>query len=197
MNPFQKSTSRKEEINTTLINKAIEIINNVGGDLSYSNISKTTKKIANISIGEKGISTSGISRNERHRTIINIAIVNKDKNTKKISTRDYENLETAELYSKIFSLKLENQKLKQTTEALKNEIKIQNSNQKKEFIIENINHNLTENNEKNTFIVLKKIIDYLLVNDLAVQNDEGNIITITDGSILITKDIIQSLHYEA
>jgi len=179
-NPFQKSLDKKEEYNSWLIEQVIIAINEVLGELSYSNVSKMTKKI---DPKKKGISTSGISRNEKHRTKINIAILEREKNIKKLSPKDIENLEIAEMYGQLFNCRMKVEKLKQENLALKQEVK-QGEPKKQEDIYLNVQPEHTYLKEYAE--TLNSLIEYLLKSPLVIEDSENNIIDTLTGEIILS-----------
>lgn len=186
MNPFENHTSKKEEKNRLLINKAIELINKSSGELSYHNVARMTQAIDD---KEKGITASGISRNDRHKSAIDLAVLEKEKSTKNIIQKDYEDLEVSELQANLFIYKIENQELLQQNKALENELKTQNVKSKrvddKEIILPSHNINNT------TLDAFSNIINYLIENNLAIKNTKGEVVSILDNHVLVDANTLK------
>ena len=69
-NNLKEYKKRQQEINTKLVQKAIEHIKKLGGNLSVNNVSRTTYEIANPDKGEKGLTPAAISKNQLYKTMI-------------------------------------------------------------------------------------------------------------------------------
>jgi len=69
-NNLKEYKKRQQEINAKLVQKAIEHIKKLGGNLSVNNVSRTTYEIANPDKGEKGLTPAAISKNQLYKTMI-------------------------------------------------------------------------------------------------------------------------------
>jgi len=69
-NNLKEYKRKQQEINSKLVQKAIEHIKKLGGNLSVNNVSRVTYEIANPSKGEKGLTPAAISKNQLYKTMI-------------------------------------------------------------------------------------------------------------------------------
>jgi hypothetical protein len=183
-NPFKNSLNKKEENNSRLIDQSIIAINEVLGDLIPASVARMTKRI---DPKKKGITASGISRNDKHRNKINMAILEREKNIKKLSPKDIENLEIAEMHGQLFSCRIEYEKLKQENLALKQEVK-QGEVKKEEDVYLNVQPELIS---EHTYLedfseTLNQLLDYLLKSPLVIEDSDNNIIDTLTGEIIIS-----------
>ena len=194
INPFQDSLDKKEEYNSLLIDQAIITINEVLGELIPANVSRMTKKI---DPKKKGITPSGISKNDKHRTKINIAILEREKNIKKLSPKDIENLEIAEMHGQLFSCRMEVEKLKQENSALKQEVK-EDEPKKKEDIYLDVKPELISEQTylKDYAETLDSLVKYLLKSHLAIKDGEDNIIDTLTGEIILSGEMLRKFSAE-
>lgn len=69
-NNLKEYKRKQQEINSKLVQRAIEHIKKLGGNLSVNNVSRTTYEIANPDKGEKGLTPAAISKNQLYKTML-------------------------------------------------------------------------------------------------------------------------------
>ncbi len=186
-NPFAEHLTNKEKANDLLIEKAINLINKTGGNLSQANISKITKEI---DPKKKGISPSGISRNKKHKDKILLAQLEKNNNIQKLSKKDLEELEISEIHAKLFLCRMELEQVKQMNKALEEEIKYVKVKKKTKIYLEPQPEIVPPNFDADARIAINKVLNYIL-EDVAVKNEQGDIIDTLTGKIILDASIVR------
>ena len=106
-NNLKEYKRKQQEINAKLVQRAIEHIKKLGGNLSVNNVSRTTYEIANPDKGEKGLTPAAISKNQLYKTMIL-----KAKAEKNNYTQDNTKLMTiGDLEVKLYQEKVKNKEL--------------------------------------------------------------------------------------
>lgn len=128
---LQKYRSEQAKINESLVQRAIEHIQNLGGHVNFSLVSKVTYDIADATKMEKGITLAGLSKSKIYRPMIERAklqngiydAVPKNANKSNVSIGDMQ-MSFHSLRVEVAKLKRENKILRETLE------KVQIENQK-------------------------------------------------------------------
>lgn len=106
-NNLKEYKRKQQEINAKLVQRAIEHIKKLGGNLSVNNVSRTTYEIANPDKGEKGLTPAAISKNQLYKTMLL-----KAKAEKNNYTQDNTKLMTiGDLEVKLYQEKVKNKEL--------------------------------------------------------------------------------------
>lgn len=115
---FKKYRDKRSVINIKLIQKSIDNIVAIHGEISGNNVSKTTYLIADIKTGEKGITPSAISKNAIYRTLIEKA---------KMLSTDSKNsinpITSGDMRMNLFNLRVEKEKLRRENIVLRELLK--------------------------------------------------------------------------
>lgn len=115
---FKDYRNKLVETNTKLIQKSIDSIISMKGELSPNNVSKTSFLVADKNLGERGISPSTISKNSFYKTLIQKAQFecSSNKETTNLST-------DGDIRIKLFTTNIEKEKLKKENLLLKKVLK--------------------------------------------------------------------------
>lgn len=115
---FKKYRDKRSVINIKLIQKSIDNIVAMHGEISGNNVSKTTYLIADIKTGEKGITPSAISKNAIYKTLIEKA---------KMLSTDSKNsinpITSGDMRMNLFNLRVEKEKLRRENIVLRELLK--------------------------------------------------------------------------
>lgn len=115
---LMKYRNKRLDINTKLIQKAIDNIISINGEISANNVSKTTYLVADARFEEKGISPSAISKNEMYKNLIQKA------NLRKIDNKTNVNYRTdGDIRIELFQTRIEKEKLIKENIILRNILK--------------------------------------------------------------------------
>ncbi|WP_457560777.1 hypothetical protein, partial [Caminibacter sp.] len=107
-NNLKEYKRKQQEINAKLVQRAIDYIVKIGGNLSVNNVSRTTYEIADPAKGEKGLTPAAISKNALYKNMILKAKAQKNK-----QMADSPSLMTiGDLQMKLFQERQKNQELK-------------------------------------------------------------------------------------
>lgn len=171
--------SKQIEINTKLIQKAIDNIFNLEGVLSNNNVSKTTYLVADEKLGETGITPSAISKNNIYKSLIQKAKYRKNdkSNVSYFSS-------SGDIKMELFKLKVEQEKLKKENIILKKLLKKYGGDL---TMIDITNY---EDNEKSQLIkqASKGLIQRLFELGLAEHNfDTGELVLVHLGDVLLNE----------
>jgi hypothetical protein len=104
---FKKYRDKRSMINIKLIQKSIDNIVAMRGEITGNNVSKTTYLIADIEAGEKGITPSAISKNTIYRTLIEKAKILSTNNINSINR-----ITDGDMRMNLFNLRVEKEKLR-------------------------------------------------------------------------------------
>ncbi len=119
-NNFKVYKEKQKKINCGLIKKVIKNIQQAGGTLSNNNVSKNTYLMADITLGEKGLTPSAISKNKFYKSLIEQAqFQQQTQSTKKTKTLGTE----GDVRMELFKARVDNEKLKQENILLKELLK--------------------------------------------------------------------------
>lgn len=119
---LQKYRQRQAEINTALVQKAIEHIRKLGGEINFSLVSKVTYDIADATKGEKGLSLAGLSKNKLYRSMIEKAKYANDIDKKSIKHNVQGKISVGDMQMSFHSLRMENAKLKAENKILSKQL---------------------------------------------------------------------------
>jgi len=103
---FKDYRNKLVETNTKLIQKSIDSIISMKGELSSNNVSKTSFLVADKNLGEKGITPSTISKNTLYKTLIQKAQLESSSNKKTTSFST-----DGDIRIKLFTTNIEKEKL--------------------------------------------------------------------------------------
>lgn len=126
--------------NEQLINRAIEHILKLNGDVSFSMVSKVTYDIANAEAGEDGISLAGISKNKLYRGMVEKAKASHSLKTNQ-TERSIKSLSVGDIQMSMHSLRIELAKLKKENRVLSQMLEIK---EPKKELIEGVPSHLIE-----------------------------------------------------
>ena len=159
---------RMQERNRALVERAIEHIRRLNGEINFSLVSKVTYDIADAAKGEKGISLAGISKNRLYRSMIEKAkladgIKGKDKNVGVKS-----GVSVGDLQMSFHALRVENARLKNEKKILERQLKEMDRPVRE---LENIDANLLKRYEEMRRIC-SSIVSRLLELELAYIDGE-------------------------
>ncbi|MCG3683869.1 hypothetical protein [Aliarcobacter butzleri] len=171
--------SKQIEINTKLIQKAIDNILNLEGVLTNNNVSKTTYLVADEKLGETGITPSAISKNNIYKSLIQKAKYRKNdkSNVSYFSS-------SGDIKMELFKLKVEQEKLKKENIILKKLLKKYGGDL---TMIDITNY---EDNEKSQLIkqASKGLIQRLFELGLIEHNcDTGELVLVHLGDVLLNE----------
>lgn len=115
---FKEYRDKRVEINTILIQKTIENIVSLNGEMSANNVSKTSYLIADATLGEKGVSPSTISKNIIYKQMIQKA------QQEMFSKKKSKGFKTdGDIRIELFSTKIEMEKIKKENKVLREVLK--------------------------------------------------------------------------
>lgn len=115
---FKEYRDKRVEINTILIQKTIENIVSLNGEMSANNVSKTSYLIADSTLGEKGVSPSTISKNIIYKQMIQKA------QQEMFSKKKSKGFKTdGDIRIELFSTKIEMEKIKKENKVLREVLK--------------------------------------------------------------------------
>ena len=106
--------------NQALIQRAIEHIQQLNGDVNFSLVSKVTYDIADATKGEKGISLAGISKSKVYRPMIEKAKLSNGTN---LQTTSKSRVSVGDIQMSFHSVRVENAKLKMENKILAKQLK--------------------------------------------------------------------------
>ena len=69
-NNLKEYKQKQQEINSKLVQRAINYLKKVGGTISINSVSRTTYEIANPEKGEKGLTPAALSKNKLYKNMI-------------------------------------------------------------------------------------------------------------------------------
>ncbi len=121
-NNLDKYRQQQQSMNEALIQRAIEHIQQLNGDISFSLVSKVTYDIADATKGEKGISLAGISKSKVYRPMIEKAKLSNGINSDNPkATRG--RVSVGDMQMSFHAMRVENAKLKMENKILSKQLK--------------------------------------------------------------------------
>jgi len=120
---LQKHKERLVESNKALVNKAIAHIEELGGGITFSSVSKVTYEIADIQSKETGITLAGITKNPIYRALVEEAQANQNLDGKRKRSPNIRQYSQGELGLIVHALRVENENLKHDNRILKLKLK--------------------------------------------------------------------------
>lgn len=180
-NNFKNYKEKQKNINTTLIKKAIKYLKNSDTVLSNNKISQATYLLAEVALGETGITPSAISKNKFYKSLITQA-----KYEKQSFSSEFPNKLGTEgdIRMELFKVKVQNEKLKQENIILKELLKKYGG----DLNTEEISQNKKIEDIKHIKETAKGLIQRLFELGLVEQNiSTGNLVLAQLGDILLHK----------
>jgi len=118
-----KYREHQQKINIALVQRAIEHIQKLNGDVNFSLVSKVTYDIADATKEEKGISLAGISKSKIYRPMIEKAKHANGLNVDHSSNSAKKSISVGDMQMSFHSMRVENAKLKMENKILSQQIK--------------------------------------------------------------------------
>jgi len=115
---LQKYREKQSKVNEELVKRAIEHIQKLGGNVSFSLVSKVTYDIADATKMEKGITLAGLSKSKIYRPMIEKAKLQNGLNTAKSKSTVKNNISLGDMQMSFHSLRVEVAKLKRENKIL-------------------------------------------------------------------------------
>ena len=187
-NNLKEYKRKQQKINAKLVQRAIEHIIKIGGNLSVNNVSRTTYEIADPTKGEKGLTPAAISKNSLYKNMILKAKA--EKNKQKI---DAPNLMTiGDLQMQLFQERQKNQELKIKIKILEDQLSKVSLIEKNILPKPSLEQDCLEIRQQNKELksLLKGVINVLANLDL-VENKDGDIVISLYGNILLRAEHIK------
>lgn len=113
----------QQKINISLIQRAIEHIQKLNGDVNFSLVSKVTYDIADPAKGEKGISLAGISKSKIYRPMIEKAKLSNGVNRSNTKAVSKKSVSIGDMQMSFHAIRVENAKLKMENKVLSQQLK--------------------------------------------------------------------------
>ena len=186
-NNLKEYKKKQQEINAKLVQRAIEYILKIGGNLSVNNVSRVSYEIANPEKGEKGLTPAAISKNPLYKNMILKAKA--EKNKQKI---DAPNLMTiGDLQMQLFQERQKNQELKIKIKILEEQLSKVSIFEKMSLPKSSLEQDCFNIRQENKELksILKGII-HVLGNLELIENINGDIVVSMYGNILLKKEHI-------
>ena len=186
-----KFRERRVETNKALIERAVEHIRKLNGEINFSLVSKVTYDIADASKGEKGISLAGISKNKLYRAIIEKAKLTDGVDERNARIASKGRVSIGDMQMSFHALRVENAKLKMEKKVLTQQLK-ENSRPVKG--VEGIDANLIERYEemRRTF---SSLVGRLLELELAYIDAEKRTLNVAIYDEVILRKQVLELFY--
>jgi len=187
-NNLKEYKRKQQEINAKLVQRAIEHIIKIGGNLSVNNVSRTTYEIADPTKGEKGLTPAAISKNSLYKNMLLKAKA--EKNKQKI---DAPNLMTiGDLQMQLFQERQKNQELKMKIKILEDQLSKVSLIEKNILPKPSLEQDCLDIRQQNKELksLLKGVINVLVNLDL-IENKDGDIVISLYGSILLRAEHIK------
>ena len=187
-NNLKEYKQRQQEINAKLVQRAIEHIIKIGGNLSVNNVSRTTYEIASPEKGEKGLTPAAISKNPLYKNMILKAKAEKNK-----QRADAPNLMTiGDLQMQLLQERQKNQELKIKIKILEDQLSKVSLIEKNVLPKPSLEQDCLDIRQENKELksILKGVINVLVNLDL-VENKDGDIVVSLYGNTLLKKEHIK------
>jgi len=187
-NNLKEYKRKQQEINAKLVQRAIEHIIKIGGNLSVNNVSRTTYEIADPTKGEKGLTPAAISKNSLYKNMLLKAKA--EKNKQKI---DAPNLMTiGDLQMQLFQERQKNQELKMKIKILEDQLSKVSLIEKNILPKPSLEQDCLDIRQQNKELksLLKGVINVLVNLDL-IENKDGDIVISLYGNILLRAEHIK------
>jgi len=166
---LQRYREKQSKVNEELVKRAIEHIQKLGGNVSFSLVSKVTYDIANATKMEKGITLAGLSKSKIYRPMIERAKLQNGFNTAKATSTAKNKLSLGDMQMSFHSLRVEVAKLKRENKILNDTLaKIQLENR----TIENVDIDVLEQYDEMKQVCIS-ITNRLLELELAYIDSEA------------------------
>jgi len=120
---LSKYRERQQEQNQALVQRAIEHIQQLNGDVNFSLVSKVTYDIADATKGEKGISLAGLSKNKIYRSMIEKAKLSNGVNSDNLKNSTKSRVSIGDMQMSFHAIRVENAKLKMENKVLSERLK--------------------------------------------------------------------------
>ena len=109
--------------NKALVQRAIEHIQQLNGDVNFSLVSKVTYDIADATQGEKGISLAGLSKSKIYRPMIEKAKLSNGVNAENLKSSSKSRVSIGDMQMSFHAIRVENAKLKMENKVLSKRVK--------------------------------------------------------------------------
>ena len=189
-NNLKEYKRKQQEINAKLVQRAIEHIKKLGGNLSVNNISRTTYEIANPDKGEKGLTPAAISKNQLYKTMLL-----KAKAEKNNYTQDNTKLMTiGDLEVKLYQEKVKNKELSIKIKILEDQLSKISLVEKQNSRSKSLEQDCMDIREENKHLksLLKGIINTLAKLDMVEMVDGDIRISLYD-VVLLNKENLKRI----
>ena len=113
----------KVEKNKKLVERSIQYILKMGGQITFSSVSETSKIIADPTKGEKGLTISGLQKNPEYDLMVKKAQMSSKPNHSISSLKSMDGLSEGDLRTQIFLHKQEIERLKYDNKVLVHHLK--------------------------------------------------------------------------
>jgi len=120
---LSKYRERQQEQNRALVQRAIEHIQQLNGDVNFSLVSKVTYDIADATKGEKGISLAGLSKSKIYRPMIEKAKLSNGVNADNLKNSTKSRVSIGDMQMSFHAIRVENAKLKMENKVLSERVK--------------------------------------------------------------------------
>jgi hypothetical protein len=184
-NNLKEYKRKQQEINAKLVQRAIDHILRIGGNLSVNNVSRTTYEIANPEKGEKGLTPAAISKNTLYKNMILKAKAQKNK-----QKTDSPSLMTiGDLQMQLFQERQKNQELKIKIKILEDQLAKVSLIEKKSIDTQPLKEECIELEEENKQLksLLKGVI-HVLAKEEIIEKVNGDIVVSMYGHILLKEE---------
>jgi hypothetical protein len=184
-NNLKEYKRKQQEINAKLVQRAIDHILRIGGNLSVNNVSRTTYEIANPEKGEKGLTPAAISKNTLYKNMILKAKAQKNK-----QKTDSPSLMTiGDLQMQLFQERQKNQELKIKIKILEDQLAKVSLIEKKSIDTQPLKEECIELEEENKQLksLLKGVI-HVLAKEEIIERVNGDIVVSMYGHILLKEE---------
>ncbi len=189
-NNLKEYKRKQQEINAKLVQRAIEHIKKLGGNLSVNNVSRTTYEIANPDKGEKGLTPAAISKNQLYKTMLL-----KAKAEKNNYTQDNTKLMTiGDLEVKLYQEKVKNKELSIKIKILEDQLSKISLVEKQNSRSKSLEQDCMDIREENKHLksLLKGIISTLAKLDMVEMVDGDIRISLYD-VVLLNKENLKRI----
>jgi len=120
---LSKFREQQRSQNTALVQRAIEHIQRLNGDVNFSLVSRVTYDIADATKGETGISLAGISKSKIYRPMIEKAKLSNGVNTTNLQNSVKSRVSVGDMQMSFHAIRVENAKLKMENKILSKQLK--------------------------------------------------------------------------
>jgi len=120
---LSKYRERQQEQNRALVQRAIEHIQQLNGDVNFSLVSKVTYDIADAIKREKGISLAGLSKSKIYRPMIEKAKLSNGANADNLKNSTKSRVSIGDMQMSFHAIRIENAKLKMQNKVLSERVK--------------------------------------------------------------------------